>query len=89
VRSQECDNRAHNVVLDSKDVLELAVVVLRPTVRARCGIDQLGGDANAIATASYAPFQHVTHTQLAPDLTDIDRLTLVLEARISGDDEQL
>src|SRR5262249_43724357 len=69
-------------VLDSKGVIELAIVAVSPPVRAGRGVDKLGADADTVAGAANAALQHVAHPELAPDLPDIDRLALVLEARI-------
>ena len=89
MRGEDCDDRAHNLILDGKDVLDLAVVVLGPAVSPCRSIDQLGGDANAVAPPPHAAFQHIAHAELAADLADIGRLALVLEAGIAGDHEQL
>ena len=56
----------------------------RPVV----GIDQLAGDANFFRRLAHAPFKHVAHAKLAPDLLDIDGMPFEGEARIAGDDEQ-
>ena len=53
------------------------------------GVDQLGGDADAVAGAANAALQHVAHAKLAPDLPHVDGLALVPEAGVAGDDEQL
>jgi hypothetical protein len=82
-------DRSSHFVLDGKDILERAVVVLGPAVGPRRGIDQLGGDANTIANTPYAAFEQVAHAQIAPNLADIGRLAFVLEARVAGDDKQL
>jgi hypothetical protein len=41
---------------------------------ARLGVDELAGDAEPLASLAHAAFQHVTHAQLAADLTDVDGL---------------
>ena len=41
------------------------------------GIDQLGIDPHAAARASGTALQHIFHTQLAGNLTDVDGSTLV------------
>jgi hypothetical protein len=87
--SENCNNRAHHLVLDGKDVLERAVEVLGPSVSSSHGVDQLGRNAQAIAPAPYAALQHVAHAQLTADLADIDCLALVLEAGSAGDDKKL
>ena len=52
------------------------------------GLDQLGGDAQAIASLAHAAFQDIAHAEFASHLPDVDGLALVDEARIAGDDEQ-
>ena len=73
----------------AKTSFELPIVALGPAVGASRGIDELGGDADAIASAANAAFEHVADAELATDLSDVGGLALVLEARIAGDDEQL
>ena len=87
MRGKNGDNRAYHVVLDGKDVLKLTVVVLGPAVGPSGGFDQLGSYANAVAGTPYAALQHIAHAQFASDLADVDRLALVLEAGIAGDDK--
>ena len=80
MRRKECDDRAHHLVLDRKDVFELAVVVLGPSMAPRSSVDQLRRDADAVAASAHAAFQHIAYAQLAPDLAHVNRLPLVLEA---------
>ena len=40
-------------------------------MRAGNGIDELGGDADAIAGAPDAALQHVAHAELAADLPNV------------------
>src|SRR5262249_33199850 len=89
MRGEDGDDRAHDLILDGKDVFELAVVVLSPSVSSGHGVDQLRGDAEAIPAPTHAALQHIAYPQIAPHIADIGRLALVLEARVAGDDEQL
>src|SRR5438552_7186611 len=57
-------------------------------MRAGFGIDQLRGDAHPVAALAHAAFEHIAHAEFAADLLHIDRLALVGEARIAGDDEE-
>jgi hypothetical protein len=57
-------------------------------MRAACCIDQLCVDAYPVSALSYRAFQHVADAELTADLLNIDRLALVREARIAGDNEQ-
>src|SRR3979490_1098438 len=82
-------DRSGDLVLNRKSVLDLAVVAPGPAMGAGGGVDQLGADADAVAGAANAALQDVARAKLAPDLTHVDGLALVPEARIAGDDEQL
>ena len=57
-------------------------------MRSGCGVDELPGDAHAIAGLAHAAFEHVAHAELAADLLHVDRPALVGEGRIARDDEQ-
>jgi hypothetical protein len=50
--------------------------------------DQLRGDPHTTAGLAHRAFEDIAHAELAPDLLHIDRLALVGEARIPGDDEE-
>ena len=79
---EDRDNGPSDLVLDGKHVLQLSIVALGPTVSAGDGVDELRGDADAIASAANAAFEHVADAELAADLPDIDRLALVLKAEL-------
>ncbi len=61
-----------DLVLDGEDVVEGAVIALRPDVRAAGGVDKLRGDADAVRIPANAPLQHVPHAELPGRITDID-----------------
>ena len=81
-------NLLDHLVLRGENVGELAIEPLRPEVSARAGVDQLPGDAHAIAGFADAPFKHEAHAQVAPDLLHFDRSPLVGKGGVAGDDEQ-
>ena len=83
------DDRRRHLVLDREDVLEVAVVALGPEVAVGLGVDQLHGDADALARLAHAALDDVLHAELARDLLHVDRLALVLERRVARDHEQL
>jgi hypothetical protein len=87
--SERRDNRSRHFILDREDVVKLAVISLRPAVGAGQGIDELRGDADATAAAPYATLQYIPHAQVLPDVSNINRLALVLEGRIACDDQEL
>jgi len=51
-------------------------------------VNQLGGDPHATAGFAHRTLEHIADAELAPDLLHVDRLALVGEARIAGDDEE-
>ena len=77
-----------NAILEVEHIAAIAFKAVGPELRARGSIDELSGDAKAIATAPDATLQHISHAKLAPDLTHIDRLAPVGERRIARDHEQ-
>ena len=56
---QRRDDRRGHLVLDGEDVLELAVVALGPDMPVGLRVDQLHGDADAVAGLAHAAFDHV------------------------------
>ena len=79
---------AGDFVLHGEDVAELAVVAFGPVMAAGCRIDELRADAQPLAGAAHAAFEHVADAELARDLFHVDRTVLVDERRVAGDDEQ-
>ena len=57
-------------------------------MRAGLCLDQVAGDAHPVAALAHAAFEHIADAEFAADLLHIDRLALVGEARIAGDDEE-
>ena len=81
-------DRDHNLfgdpVLQFEDVIQAAVEVLGPEMVATGRIDQLSGDAQAVAGLADATFDHVSQAEFARDLGDVDRPPLVGEGRVAG-----
>ena len=61
-----------DLVLDLEDVVELAVVGLRPQMRVGAGLDQLRGNPDGVARLAHRAFEHVGDVQRARDLRDLD-----------------
>ncbi len=72
-------HRPRDLVLQHEDVGHLPVVGLRPEVIAIGGVDELGGDADLIASLAHAPLQNRLHVQLLGDCADV--LVLALEGK--------
>ena len=53
------DHVGRDLVLDREDVVELAVVGLRPQVRVGAGLDQLRRDPHRLARLAHRAFEHV------------------------------
>src|SRR5262249_21242144 len=77
---EDCDDRPSYLILNCEDILELAIVSLGPSMGACGRVDKLPRYAHAITAAADAPLQYIPHTQLAPNLSNIRRFALVLEA---------
>jgi len=77
-----------DLVLNSEDVGEIAVVALRPEVVPRLCVDKLPSHPDPLAGFSDASLKNVAHTKLARDLLNIDGTALVHEGGITSDDEE-
>src|SRR5262249_16190263 len=82
------DHARRHLVLKLEDVFNDAVKMVGPEMAASRGIDELAADAQAVPRLAAAAFQHVADTELSAHLPYIERLALVGETRIAGDDEQ-
>lgn len=76
-----------HLVLNVEDVAQGALILLGPHVAVGRGIDQLSGDAHAIAACLDAALEDVAYAKIAPDFSHADRLALVGHDRVAGDDE--
>ena len=75
-------------VLECEDVAQRTIVTVGPDIRRSCGVDVLPRDTHMVAGPAYAALQYVSNPQLPADGFRVDRLGLVIECRIAGDDEQ-
>src|SRR5258708_7564516 len=80
---ERADNSAGNVVLNREQVRRVAVDPPRPKVPAASGVDQLRGNPDAIARSPHRAFKHRADAEIAADGANIDRASLVGEARIA------
>src|SRR5207244_12609871 len=62
-----CDSARH-LGLQRQNVMQAALVALRPQMGRIADADQLRSDAHPLSRATHAAFQEVRHTQLLPDL---------------------
>ena len=78
-----------DLVLESENALQLAIVGLRPNVKAIRDADQLRGDPHLRAIAAHAALDDIRDSELAPDLADIAALALELKDRGARHDLEL
>jgi hypothetical protein len=76
---------ARDLVLQRKQIARVAVQAVGPQMRVGLGIDQLGAHTDPVARPLDAPFQHIAHSQLAPDLPCISRSVPISERGIARD----
>src|SRR5687768_12446759 len=76
VRRDRTHDALRQLLLDSKDVLQHAVIALCPDVIARQRVDELAGYANPLGCLADAPLQHVADAEVPTDLPDVRRLAL-------------
>jgi hypothetical protein len=88
VSGKQRSHSACDLILDGKNILQVAIIVLGPKMARALGIDQLRGDPDAVSSLANAPLQNVTDPEVASDVAHVSRLPLPLEARIAGDDEE-
>ena len=67
LRPDAADDARRDLVLDGEDIVEVAVVAVAPEMAAGGRVDELGGDADAVARLAHAPLEHVAHAKLAAD----------------------
>ena len=79
---------AGDFVLQGEQNADVALKPVRPQMRVRFGIGELGVDANLFARPLNAPFEHIAHADLAADLFRIDRLVPISERGVARDDER-
>jgi len=79
--TQLLHDRLSDVVLHREDVVQRAVVGLRPQRRALGDVDELHRDPHAVAGLAHAAVEHGRHVQLARDLRDVVAAVLELERR--------
>ncbi len=85
LRAQLIGKPRDDFVLHVEKIGDRLVETFGPEMRAALRIDKLDVNAQPIGGALDAALQHVTHIQLAPDLLQINVLTLVAESGVASD----
>ena len=82
-------HRGGNLVLDGEDVVDGAVIGLRPDMGVGGNVDELCRDPEPVACLADAAFQHVGDIQPLADLGHVERLVLERKRGSTGDDDQV
>jgi len=78
-RLDRSGNSGGDFVLHGKHVVDLAVVSIRPELKAGRGVGQARRDAHAMAGFADAAFEHIARAKLPAGFDGIDRPALVDE----------
>src|SRR5262249_48903822 len=77
------DNGVRNLILDGKNVVQIAVVTFGPDMAVIGTVDQLRRDPNPAGRFAHTSFNYMADVELAGDLANIDCLSLKRESRVS------
>src|SRR3984893_3126906 len=76
------DDSARDVVLDRKDIGQIAVVAVGPEVGAGRGVDELRGNPHPVAGAADRAFEHRAHPKIAADGANVDQAPLKVKLEL-------
>src|ERR1700730_8387190 len=85
---ERIDNFSRDFVLHREDALHLLLDLARPNLESVACIDQLRGNANAIAVATQTAFKEIRDIQLLPDLVRLGVFAFEREGRGPRDHAQ-
>jgi hypothetical protein len=88
-RGDACHNRTGNLLLQVEHVGLLPVVTLGPKMVVCHRVNELCRHPDAVADPANAAFEHVAHPEVSRHLCHIERLALLEEGRVAGDDRKL
>ena len=82
------DDGLGDLVLDSENIIELAIVTVGPKVAAASRVDELSGHPHPATRFANTALDHVTHAEITRHLRYVYGSALKGEGRVSCDDEQ-
>ena len=85
LRLERVGHALRDLALDREDVLQFAVVALRPQVAVVVRVDQLQVDVHLLAGLLHAAFEHGRDTELLGDDLQVRRMARVLRGRRARD----
>src|SRR6516165_6297197 len=74
-----CNSDRH-LVLQFEYILQRAVKMVSPQMRAGTRVNQLAGNADPLRRLAYAPLENVAHAKVTADLFHVDGFALISEA---------
>ena len=79
IQFQPVGNSSRNLILDRENIVELAVVSLRPQMVAVGSVDQLRGNSHPLVRSANAAFQHRCDVELPANFGDAQLLAFESE----------
>jgi len=70
-RLQSLGDVGRDIAFDGENIVQLAIVALRPKMRVVPGIDELDMDSHPIAGFAHRAFENVRYAKLLCDLGDV------------------
>src|SRR5262249_46778417 len=89
LRRHGADDALGHLVLKLENILQRPVEPVRPDMPSGGRIDELRRDGHPVRRLAHAAFEQVADPELATDLPYVHGMTLVGEARVAGDHEQV
>src|SRR5437016_1861989 len=77
------------ISFDRENIVQFAIVSLRPKMRVVLGIDELDMDTHPIACFAHRDFENVGHAKLSSDFRNVFRGTLESLGRGARDDLEI
>jgi hypothetical protein len=87
-RLNRTDNARRDAILQTEHIVQRAVELVGPDVRAARCVDQLAADADAIAGLTHRALEDVADAKLPAYFADVDHAAFVREGRVARDDKE-
>src|SRR5438093_2114917 len=82
-------DRTHQLILNRENVVQVAIIALRPQTIAGCRLQELRGYAEALTCSPNAAFHDITSAEHAADFLHIDSLALDCERGVPSGDQEM
>ena len=84
---QRLHDRFGDFILQRENVVEIAVITLRPDMISGCSVGQLSRDAHSISGAANTSLENIRDPEFVGDGYDFERLAFIGERRVARDYE--